>query len=74
MPILGSINPGNDLKNILDVYKAGYISVNGEDDIFLDNAIKLLDKSERLRVGNNANKLLYTKFSVESAISQIIHL
>ena len=73
MPILGSINPGNDLKNIIDEYEAGYISVNGEDNLFLENAVKLLDESERIRVGNNANKLLYSKFSVESATIQILN-
>ncbi len=72
MPILGSINPGNDLKNIVDEYEAGYISVNGEDNIFLDNAVKLLDESERIRVGSNANKLLYSKFSVRFATRQIL--
>jgi len=72
MPILGSINPGNDLKNIIDEYEAGYISVNGEDNVFLKNAVKLLEESERVRVGNNANKLLYSKFSVEAASQQIL--
>ncbi len=74
MPILGSINPGNDLKNIIDEYEAGYISVNGEDDIFLNNAIELLTKTHRAKIGENANKLLYDKFSVESATTQILNL
>jgi glycosyltransferase involved in cell wall biosynthesis len=74
MPILGSINPGNDLKNILDVYKAGYISVNGEDDIFLEGAVKLLDENERIRVGSNANNLLCSKFSIKFASQQILGL
>ena len=74
MPILGSINPGNDLKNIVDEYEAGYISINGEDYLFLENAIKLLEESERVRIGKNANKLLSAKFSVKSASNQILKM
>ena len=40
-PILGSINPNNDLENILGKL-AGLITINGDDNGFLKNALKLL--------------------------------
>lgn len=72
LPILGSINPNNDLKDIIDSYSAGYISINGEDELFFQNALKLLDKDKRVEIGTNANKLLKENFSVSSAVKQII--
>ena len=72
MPILGSINPDNDLKNILEEFNAGLITVNGEDQLFYKNAKKFLDEDFRVIMGKNAKKLLINKFSVESAIEKII--
>lgn len=73
LPILGSINKGNDLKDIVENANAGLITINGEDDLFLENAIKLLDDSYRLEIGNNASKLLNSTFSVESVSKQILN-
>lgn len=72
MPILGSINHNNDLKNTLEEFNAGLVSVNGNDNLFYENARKLLDKNLRKNMGLNAKKLLIDKFSVESAAKQII--
>lgn len=71
-PILGSINPNNDLKDILKSYNAGLVSINGEDDKFLENAVKLMDDNYRNYIGQNANKLLHKEFSVESATRNIL--
>lgn len=73
-PILGSVNPGNDLKEIINTYNAGYIFENGEDDE-LYQAASLLIGSETLRtqIGQNARKLLINQFSVEQACSQILN-
>ena len=71
MPILGSVNPNNDLKNILENFEAGLITINGEDQLFYENAKKLLNEKLRLQMGKNAKKLLINKFSVESAANQI---
>jgi hypothetical protein len=71
LPILGSINLGNDLKDIVDEYQAGLISVNGEDDALYDNAVKLLDSVYRDKMISNAKCLLNDKFTVESAVKQI---
>jgi glycosyltransferase involved in cell wall biosynthesis len=71
-PILGSVNPDNDLKDVVEKFKAGFISVNGEDELLYENAIKLLDNKIRSNIGNNAKELLVSKFSVEAATSKII--
>ena len=72
LPILGSINPDNDLKDLIDSYDAGLISINGEDDLFKTNAIKLLNIDERKKISDNANKLLKDKFDVQSIAKQIL--
>jgi glycosyltransferase involved in cell wall biosynthesis len=71
-PILGSINPNNDLKDIVEEYNAGYISVNGEDKVLFENAVKLLDATQRDSMGKNAKKLLISHFSVEAAAAKIL--
>ncbi len=73
LPILGSINEGNDLKDIVENCQAGLISVNSEDKILYENALKLLlDKDYRKNMGKNARKLLEKKFSVEDATIKIL--
>jgi glycosyltransferase involved in cell wall biosynthesis len=72
LPILGSINEGNDLKEIVENANAGLVTVNGDDDAFLANAIKLLDDDYRKEIGNNARKLLEHTFSVNAAARQIV--
>jgi len=73
LPILASINPGNDLREILERHGAGLVSVNGEDNALRDNAIRLLrDEGLRRRMGLNARRLLDETFSVEAAAGQIL--
>jgi glycosyltransferase involved in cell wall biosynthesis len=73
MPILASINPNNDLGDILEKNQAGFVSINGEDKQFLDNALRLLrDGSLRRQIGLNARSLLESTFSVENAANQIL--
>ncbi len=72
MPILGSVNPNNDLKNILEEFDAGLVTVNGEDQLFYENAKKLLDEGFRLQMGRNAKRLLVDRFSVTNAVEKII--
>ena len=71
-PILGSINPNNDLKDIVESVDAGFIEVNGEDERLYEAAVKLLDKDLREKMGRNANILLNDVFSVESTVKKII--
>ena len=72
-PILGSINPNNDLENILGKSGAGLITINGDDNGFLKNALKLLrDDKMRATMGRNSKKLLKDLFSVEQAVDKIL--
>ena len=72
MPILGSINIGNDLKETVEGAGAGFVTVNGEDDLFFDNARKLLDREKREEMGKKAFALLEKNFSVEAAANKIL--
>lgn len=73
LPILGSINAGNDLKEIVEEAGAGLVTVNGEDEVLYANALKLLhDKEYRKQMGMDARQLLESTFSVEAAARQIL--
>lgn len=72
-PILGSVNPGNDLLELINNSEAGYVFINGDDDSLYDAAINLLkNPAHRIILGENGNKLLINKFSVESAAANIM--
>jgi O26-antigen biosynthesis N-acetyl-L-fucosamine transferase len=72
-PILGSINPGNDLLDVINDSNAGYVYVNGEDKLLMDAAIKLAgDIKLRNRIGKCSRNLLLQQFSVESAAAEIL--
>lgn len=74
IPILGSVNAGNDLMDIVNSNNAGFISVNGNDGELLNNAVALYE-SQQLRgeIGHAAYSLLEKEFSVESAARTIIN-
>ena len=72
-PMLASINPGNDLKEMLENKKAGLVCINGEDDIFVSYARRLMaDVNLRRQLGINARALLEDTFSVSKAAGQIL--
>jgi len=72
-PILGSINPNNDLESILGESGAGLITINGDDDGFLKNALKLMhDAKMRATMGRNSKGLLKDLFSVKQAVDTIL--
>ncbi|MDA7541801.1 glycosyltransferase family 4 protein [Gammaproteobacteria bacterium] len=72
-PILGSINVNNDIKDIVEDSGAGLIAINGNDDSFLINALKLLNNTNlRNEMGNNSKILLKNIFSVEAAARTIL--
>src|SRR5260370_39303832 len=73
LPILASINPGNDLKTMLEDREAGLCSINGQDETFRMNALMLAKNLElRQRMGKNARQLLENRFSVASSAKQIL--
>ena len=72
-PILASINPGNDLQDILQMHEAGMVCHNGEDEVFYNQALQLIKNPDlRVQMGINGRKLLESKFSVSNAASQIL--
>lgn len=72
-PILGSVNPGNDVRQVIEDAEAGFITINGDDEAFMHNALKLLKDDEgRKNMGQNARRLLHKTFSVEAAAGQIL--
>lgn len=73
LPILGSVNFGNDLKGIVQKANAGYICVNGQDSELLEYAKVLAKNSEvRKEVGKNGRLLLTESFCVTAATKQIL--
>jgi glycosyltransferase involved in cell wall biosynthesis len=72
LPILGSINEGNDLKEVVEDAHAGLVTVNGEDDTLFENSLKLMNKTYRKQIGKNARKLLDSTFSVKATVKKIV--
>lgn len=73
MPMLCSLNPGNDLKTMLERSEAGLCSLNGEDEVFLANALSLAkDAALRQKMGMNARQLLERDFAVSVVARRIL--
>lgn len=73
IPVLGFVNPGNDLLEVINCSGAGFVAVNGEDEIVKIQAERfLIDGNARKDAGAAARKLLESTFSVESAATLII--
>ena len=72
-PILGCVNDGNDLADVVNSAKAGIV-VTSKDELGLYEAAKTLidSKSIRNKMGVNGRELLLNKFSVETISKQII--
>lgn len=72
-PILGSVNPDNDLKQVIEEAGAGFISVNGEDGVLLGNALRLLaDADLRSSTGAKGRELLSNTFSVSASARRLL--
>ncbi|HFW2862433.1 TPA: glycosyltransferase family 4 protein, partial [Salmonella enterica subsp. enterica serovar Waycross] len=73
LPILGSVNDGNDLKQIIEKSHSGYVHINGDDQSLLDSAVILAnDALLRKKMGENGCSLLHELFSVEFAAEHIV--
>lgn len=73
LPILGSVNPDNDLQEIINQADAGTVFINGEDEQLLLKAKALLENSNlRIEQGKAAYRLLQKTFSVEAAAQSIL--
>jgi glycosyltransferase involved in cell wall biosynthesis len=72
IPILGSINRGNDLIPMVNGAGAGYIHINGEDDLLLKSAIELADNVQlRKEQGDKSRRLMQDKFTVGAAADAV---
>ena len=72
LPILGSINQDNDLIDLIHEFEAGYISINGNDELFFKNAVKLYNSlGLRLKMGLGGNNLLHQQFAVSEIATTI---
>jgi glycosyltransferase involved in cell wall biosynthesis len=73
LPILASLNPGNDLAALLRNADAGIACDSGDDESFRKAAMLLAANPVlRERLGRNSRKLLETRFSVQTAVKQIL--
>ena len=73
LPILGSVNSGNDLQALVNSSGAGAISENGDDEQLLKNAIALYENANlRKQLGNGAYELLINEFSVTVIAANIV--
>ena len=71
-PILGCVNKGNDLKEIVNEANAGVVVNSDDEEELFKAAMNLFESKERRKkMGQNGRKLLMEKFSVESACKQI---
>jgi len=73
-PILGIVNKGNDLKDLINQHNAGFIFNYGEEEKFFEAAKCLANSTEqRKEFGLNSLKLLESQFSTAKAIDQILN-
>ena len=73
LPVLASVNRGNDLFDILNRNRSGFCCVNGDDESLVRAAQKLVDDPDlRSQMGGNARRLLERTFSVEAAAEHIL--
>jgi glycosyltransferase involved in cell wall biosynthesis len=72
MPVLASVNPGNDLFWMLQDHQAGFCFSNGDDKNLFRAALLLADDPAlRITMGRNGRQLLEQTFSVDKAVTQI---
>jgi glycosyltransferase involved in cell wall biosynthesis len=72
MPVLASVNPGNDLFALLRESAGGFCFENGDDASLARAALRLADDASlRAAMGLNARRLLEQTFSVQQAVNQI---
>lgn len=73
LPILGSVNVGNDLLELVNQNNSGLITVNGNDEGLLNNAILLYEDSVlRKQLGMSSYLLLKREFAVSTIAQNIL--
>ncbi|MEZ9526969.1 glycosyltransferase family 4 protein [Enterovibrio norvegicus] len=75
LPILGSLNPRNDLERYINGNECGFAFVNGEDDALFNAAKSLLSNSVlRRQLGKNGQIVLRDNFSVEATANAVVRI
>jgi glycosyltransferase involved in cell wall biosynthesis len=73
LPILASINPGNEIEDLINQYRNGIVSSTGDDLTLSNNANILLEsKIKRQEMGKRGQKLLKDKFDSKAAVKKIL--
>jgi glycosyltransferase involved in cell wall biosynthesis len=73
LPVLASINRGNDLQQVIESGPAGIVTWNGEDHDLYDAAIRLIDNpDERSRMSKAGRALCRDVFSSDAVAQQIL--
>ena len=73
LPILGSVNAGNDVIELVNTSGAGLVSVNGDFNSFKRDASSIFSSSETRRgMSRAATNLLQQVFAVEAAADQVL--
>lgn len=73
LPVLASVNQGNDLFSLLNTNRAGFCFVNGDHENLVAAARRLADNPDlRSEMGRNGRRLLEQTFSVPVAADQIM--
>jgi O26-antigen biosynthesis N-acetyl-L-fucosamine transferase len=74
LPVLASINPGNDLFALLESSGAGFCARNGDDEALFRVASAMAnDANLRAAMSRNSRRLLDETFSVTNAADSIFH-
>lgn len=72
LPILGSVNAGNDVIDVLQSANAGFVFINGDDAQLEQGARRLLESASlRADMGRKSRALLADRFSVEEAARRV---
>jgi len=73
LPILASINPNNELSDLINEYEVGLVSENGDDERLKNNTLKLLENPRlRSEMGSKGAILLKKQFNANSAVKKIL--
>lgn len=73
LPILGAVNRGNDLIEIVNQAGAGRVTINGNYESFVQDALLIYENAAARQVMQiNAKALLASQFSVIAAADQIL--
>lgn len=72
-PILAAVNPGNDLRDLLEEHEAGLVCWNGDERKFYEDSLRVArDADLRQRLGRHGRAVLERLFSPRRAARQIL--